>query len=232
MSQERVQSTVGGLFIGKARNLWPGKGPSGIMKEAISGPIDICRTGLVGDEQADRKHHGGLDKAIHHYPAEHYPKWCTELGGSTGDFCPGRFGENISTLAVDEASLCIGDTLRIGNALVQVTQGRQPCWKLNLHTGRKNMASLMQASLRTGWYYRVLEEGRVQLGDVLHLIHRPSPGWTVEKVTAARFDAELLPDTAGAISEIEGLCKGWRNVFERKAERKHRENQNARLFGA
>ena len=205
------------LFIGQVQDRWQGRPPSAIAKQDTSGPLDLIKTGFVGDAQADLKVHGGFEKAVHHYPADHYTRWTSELGARP-TFAPGGFGENISTLGLDETQVCVGDTFRLGTATVQISQGRQPCWKLSAHTQVERMAYLVQKTALTGWYYRVLEDGVVQRGDTLIQLDRPHPDWSVKRVTCARFDPKLDVATAEALSELRFLNEGWRTAFLKKAK--------------
>ncbi|MCB1129527.1 MAG: MOSC domain-containing protein [Verrucomicrobiae bacterium] len=222
---------VRGLFAGRSRTRWPGRPPSAIGKTRLSGGVEISATGIVGDEQADTAVHGGPDKALHHYPADHYPWWRAELGTVAIRFGPGHFGENLSTVDATEDDLCIGDILELGGARVQVSQGRQPCWKLNAHTGVGDMARRMQESLRTGWYYRVLVPGVVSPGERLKLIERRHPYWTVREVTAARFASRIDSAVARELAELPELAESWRRAFERKAGPDHVEDARSRLDG-
>ncbi len=142
----------------------------------MAGPL-----GLVGDEQADLTVHGGTDKAIHHYPHDHYPAWAAELNGHPLLTARGAFGENITTDGLTEDQVCIGDRLRLGQALVEVSQGRQPCWKIDHRFERKGVTARVIESGRCGWYYRVLEPGPVGEGDTVELVERPHPRWTVAR---------------------------------------------------
>ncbi|MGB3179128.1 MAG: MOSC domain-containing protein [Albidovulum sp.] len=164
-------SSIDGLFFGKVQDLWPGRDQSAIDKMPVQGRHDIDALGFVGDAQADPKHHGGVDKAIHHYASEHYDRWIAEGEIPTGTI-PAAFGENIASLGLTEDTLCIGDKLRLGSAVVQISQGRQPCWKVSEHTANKKMAYLFQKTGRTGWYYRVLEPGSAGIGDTISLLER------------------------------------------------------------
>src|SRR5690606_2996352 len=123
------------------------------------------RLGHEGDEQADRAVHGGPEKAIHHYARDHYDLWRAEIGDHPLLHRPGAFGENISTTGLSEEDVCIGDRYRLGTALVEVSQGRQPCWKVDHRFGGLAISAAMVRSRRTGWYYRVIEEGAVGAGD-------------------------------------------------------------------
>ena len=132
---------VTGLFVGRAERRWPGRPASAIGKRPVAAdeaPLILETEGFLLDEQADPRVHGGPDKAVHHYAAGHYAAWRAEFPRLAARLVPGGFGENLSTGAGgadgepwDETSVCIGDVFELGTALVQVTQGRQPCWKLN-----------------------------------------------------------------------------------------------------
>ena len=226
-----LSSLVVGVYVGQVRHSWPGKPGSAIAKQRVEGPQELGWEGFEMDTQADLKVHGGPDKAIHHYAADHYAAWRSELGDPAQDFGPGRFGENIATLGITEADLCIGDVLRLGTAIVEVSQGRQPCWKLNAHTGIKTMAALFQETARTGWYYRVLQTGVVGIGDTIERLECPNPGWTVERVTRARLGARIDRKTAAQMAELPQLASGWAEAFRRKASREDREDTSARLEG-
>ncbi|MDO5611608.1 MAG: MOSC domain-containing protein [Paracoccus sp. (in: a-proteobacteria)] len=211
--------------------MWAGRPASGIAKAAVAGPLHLGPTGFAGDEQADLRMHGGPEKAVHHYAADHYPLWQAELGPNPR-FVAGGFGENISTIGLTEDDLCIGDVLAMGRARVQISQGRQPCWKLTAHTGIADMARRVQASLRTGWYYRVLEPGEVAPGDILRLIDRPHDGFTLRRVTGARLGHATDRAEAARLAALDHLAPGWRAAFQRKAERPDEiEDDRPRLDG-
>lgn len=154
--------------------------------------VQVGVLGLDGDEQADQRPapggqiHGGRDKAIYAYPSEHLPWWSTELGGE--DLGDAPFGENLSTRGATEDEVGIGDLWRWGDALLQVTQPRQPCYKLNLHRGfvrRDGTTVRMNTSGRTGWYLRVLEEGPAPAGGPIEVVEHHPAGVTVLAVHRA-----------------------------------------------
>ncbi len=160
------------------------------------GALGVTPVGLEGDEQGDLRVHGGIEKAIHHYPREHYAAWIAELGEHPLLMQAGAFGENFSTSGWSEADVCLGDRVRAGTALLEVSQGRMPCWKLNDRFEVAGMSLRVQESGRTGWYYRVLEEGVVAAGDILQLVERRHPDWSLLRLSEVLFDrradAELL----------------------------------------
>ena len=149
------------ILTGKVQPFRAPDEPSGIAKSIVDRPVAIGPMGIVGDEQADLVHHGGVEKAIHHYPADHYRWWSGELGNHPLLARPGAFGENISTLGLVEDEVCIGDRYRLGTALVEVSQGRQPCWKLGHRFDRKQVPATVVKTRRSGWYYRVIEAGEL-----------------------------------------------------------------------
>jgi MOSC domain-containing protein YiiM len=203
---------------------------SGIAKMPTEGPWQITRVGLLGDAQADRKHHGGTEKAIHHYPFDHYSAWRNEIGGHALLDRPGAFGENISTTGWTEDNVCIGDVIRFGGALLQVSQGRQPCWKLNVRFGRDDVAYKTQSSGRTGWYYRLIEEGRAQPGDQLILTERPRPGWPMSRLISLLYRDKERYSELQEMAEIPELATGWRTLAARRVQARATEDWTPRLI--
>jgi MOSC domain-containing protein YiiM len=147
-----------------------------IFKEPVGGRVLARRLSLEGDWQADLRAHGGLNKAVHAYPLEHYARWSEELGRD--DLRPGQFGENLTLEGLAEDGVRLGDVFRVGAALLQVTQPRYPCFKLGIKMGDPLFPRRCLASGRTGFYLRVLEEGEVGAGDTLELVEQ-SDGLTV-----------------------------------------------------
>lgn len=190
----------------------PGRGDSAIAKRAVNGSRRVGFLGVEGDFQADLTVHGGRDKAIHHYPRDHYAGWASLIGDLALLRQAGAFGENISTVGMTEESVCLGDRYRMGSALVEVAQGRQPCWKQAHYLGVPKMVALMVASGRTGWYYRVIEEGVVAAGDALALQDRPCPEWPVARLFALLIGGKHRGGGA-ALAELGShplLAEEWR----------------------
>lgn len=185
--------------------------PSAIGKLPVAGRIEVGQLGLAGDEQADLTVHGGPDKAIHHYPHDHYAWWNEALGGSALLQRPGAFGENVASEGPTEEEVCIGDRWRLGTALVEVSQGRQPCWKLDHRFGGMPVMARMVMSRRCGWYYRVIEEGNVGAGDTLELVDRPFPDWNVARVFGLLIggDHKRDRDSLEALGAVSVLAQSW-----------------------
>lgn len=190
---------------------------SGIWKTSVGGRLRLGRINLDGDAQADLKNHGGPDKAVCCYAAEHYPGWRTMLGKSEADFPPGAFGENWTLAGMTEEAVCIGDTYTVGTARVQVSQPRMPCWKLGRRWERPSLPLEVSGSGRTGFYLRVLDPGEVGAGDALTLIERPLPEWTVTRINRAMYVEKDDADLADTLSRLTLLAEAWRRPFRRRA---------------
>ncbi|MCU0810566.1 MAG: MOSC domain-containing protein [Thiobacillaceae bacterium] len=200
-------------MIGHTRPFGPNGEPSAIDKHPVAQPVWLGPAGLAGDEHGDTVHHGGTDKALHHYAREHYAVWHRDLPQLPAQrWQAGGFGENISTLGLTEGGVCIGDIVRLGTTVLQVSQPRQPCWKLNLRFGCADMARRVQASARTGWYYRVLEAGEVAPGDELRLIDRPHGQWPLSRLLHHFYIEPLDRDALAAIAALEVLAPSWRQT--------------------
>ncbi len=161
------------VYLGKIRD-YEGSRPSAIGKVQVEGELSLTRRGLVGDQQAEKKIHGGADRALCHYPREHYAVWAREYPEQAEWFAPPAFGENLSTLGLTEENAFIGDIFRWGEALIQITQPRSPCFKVNFHSGISELSGRMQDTARCGWLYRVIGEGKVFSDAPLELVSRVS----------------------------------------------------------
>ena len=155
------------LFIGGIRPLPESGRPTGIYKQAVTGPLELGVEGFVGDQQADRRVHGGPEKAVHLYPARHYARLGERFPEAATQLVPGSLGENISTADLDENDVRLGDIWQLGDARLQVCQPRNPCWKIDARFGCEGMAAFIAEQRLSGWYWRVLSPGRVAPGDEL-----------------------------------------------------------------
>ena len=182
---------------------------SGFFKQPVDGPRRLGQTNLVGDGQADLVNHGGVDKAVLCYATSHYPDWRSEL--ERPDLPHGAFGENFTIDGLTEETVHIGDTYRLGDAVVQVSQPRQPCWKLARRWRLKELTALVERTGRTGWYIRVLEEGDVSPGQPLTLLDRPYPEWTVKRATFVMRHRTQGRTAAGELAGCELLAASWRD---------------------
>ncbi len=221
---------VDALLTGRAKPYSRPNSFSGIDKQPRTGSVYLGELGFDGDEQGDRRVHGGPDKAVHHYAFEHYARWRAELGPLPVLRRPGAFGENISTLGLDETRVCLGDRFNLGGAVLEVSQGRQPCWKLNERFGVEDMAPRVQTTGRTGWYYRVLSAGSVTVGDRIELTARPHPTWPLSRLSALLFGRELAPEMLEPALQLP-LVASWRKVIERRLQQREIEDWSRRLDG-
>lgn len=186
---------------------------TGIYKQAVEGRVWLGQYNLDGDGQADLDNHGGLNKAVYCYPHEHYAYWSHEL--DRHDFEHGQFGENLTLQGLLERDVCIGDILEIGQAVIQPTQPRVPCYKLENKLGIPGFAKTFLRANRSGFYARVLEEGAVAAGDGIRLLQRDALGMTVAEVNAALYLNAPDPATAERALRLEALSPEWRRSFEK-----------------
>lgn len=213
-----ILSQIDTLLIGGPKPFRADGTMSAMARTPAEQPVMLRQLGFEGDRVADPTVHGGVDKAVHFYPAEHYPRWIAHFAAegftnSKLDFA-GAFGENISASGLTEDKLRIGDKFRLGQALVEVAQGRQPCWKLDHHFGVHGLSGVVISSGRCGGYFRVIEEGQVAPGDRIQQVEQAIHGWTVARVfklliggghKKAGAQAELQ-----ALSQLETLAETWR----------------------
>jgi MOSC domain-containing protein YiiM len=194
-----ICGSIVSVQVGRVAPLGPRQVPSAFVKRPIAGRVMVERLGLAGDQQADVRVHGGPDKAIYCYPIEHYGKWLAERPSAQSLLIPGGFGENLTTRGLDENQICIGDVLRIGGVTAQVTEPRQPCFKLGLRFANMQMLRAMLRSGLSGWYLRVLEPGLVEAGALITIIDRLNPSWPIARLNR-------LIDGRGQLDEIAELA--------------------------
>lgn len=219
------------ILIGAIAPLGPRAAPSGIDKHQVRSRLYLGPEGFAGDAQGDLKHHGGIEKAVHQYAYEHYAHWIATLGYRDVLTRPGAFGENLSTRGLTEQDVAIGDTFRLGQAVLQVSQGRQPCWKLNTRFDTADMAIRVQKSGLTGWYYRVLESGYVESSDELQLQDRISPEWTIQRLWRVLYVDTMNRDELVAMVELDHLPESWRGHARKRLQTQQVEDWSRRLEG-
>ncbi|MBT8427627.1 MAG: MOSC domain-containing protein [Erythrobacter sp.] len=185
---------------------------SAIAKLPVDGPVMIRAFGIEGDMVADTKHHGGPNMSVHHYPHDHYADWDAWLGGHDLLAGPAAFGENLMIDGFVETGVQIGDRFRFGGAVLEVSQPRQPCWKIEHRFGRKGMVKRIVKQHNCGWYYRVLEQGEAQAGDTFEKVESGHRGWSVARLFAKLYDPGDKPSEAELkeIAALDRLCELWR----------------------
>jgi MOSC domain-containing protein YiiM len=187
---------------------------TGIFKEPVAGRVMLRTSNLDGDGQADLENHGGIYRAVYAYPIENYDHWRRELGRA--DLTFGQFGENFTVEGMVEDDVHIGDVFRVGDALVEVTQPRPPCFKLGIKMGMSRFPKLFLASGRVGFYLRVLEEGEVGAGDVFELVESDPEQVSVREMSRLLFfEPENLEGAKRAL-RVTALSPGWRDSFEER----------------
>jgi MOSC domain-containing protein YiiM len=195
----RVEALLGG-----AVRPFRGDHTSAIAKQPLTGPVFIHREGLTGDSQADRSVHGGPEKAVHCYPLDHHDAWRDVLGEHPLLDDPGAFGSNLAIRGLSEGDVHIGDRFRLGSALLELCQPRQPCWKVEHHFDHKWMVAHIVLRGNCGFYFRVLEEGEAQAGDRLERVEVGHADWPVSRMFAANYGPDGKPSPA-LIEEMLGL---------------------------
>lgn len=176
--------TVEAVCTGTARP-FNGAELSAIAKYPREEAVQVLAEGLAPDEQADRRHHGGPDMAVHLYPLDHHAWWRERIGDHALLAEPGAFGSNLAVRGIAEEDVHIGDRFRLGSstsgALVEISQPRKPCWKIEHRFGHKGMVAAIVETARCGWYFRVIETGEVAAGDRLERVATGATDWTVAR---------------------------------------------------
>ncbi len=202
--------SVQALCVGQPRP-FRGDELSSFVKHPVQGLVAITQEGLAGDAQADRKHHGGAHMALHVYPEDHRLFWLEKIGPSPLLDSPGFFGTNIAVnFAIDntdqapiESTVFLGDLFTLGTAVLEVSQPRMPCWKIEHHFAQKGMIAHILASGRCGWYFRVIEQGEAEAGDQIERIETGNSQWSI---------AQIIKQVANPSSDISNadLEQLWR----------------------
>ena len=204
-----MKSRIDAVFVGTLRPLPPEGQQTGMFKMPVAGPVVAEREGLAGDMQADLRVHGGPEKAVHYYPAEHYAALAARVPALAGVLIPGVLGENLSGRGLTEDSVCIGDVFAIGTCRLQVSQPRQPCWKISHRLGHEPMSRVIADAGLTGWYFRVLEAGEIAAGDGIECAERPAPGLTLARLWTARLAHRPDPAELRCLAAAPGLNPDW-----------------------
>ncbi len=205
--------------VGQPREVvWKGQTvETGIFKEAVEGRIAVQRLNLEGDRQADLTVHGGLDKAIYAYPAEHYSFWREQFPEMELPW--GMFGENLTVTGLLEDTVHIGDHFQVGSAKLMVTQPRLPCYKLGIKFGREDMLKQFLRSGMTGFYFAVLEEGEVAAGDSISLLHGDEHQIKVADIVRLYRQDKYNLDLMRRVVAVEALPEEWRDYFQQRIEK-------------
>lgn len=190
--------------------------PSAFVKRRVVGPAWLGELGLGGDEQADLKAHGGPDKAVCVYPGEHYAYWAERLARALPE---AAFGENFTTRGLTENTVHIGDIFGVGEATVQVSQPRQPCFKLAARHEEPKLALWVQETGRTGFYFRCLEPGWVAPDQPVTLVERSPHGVTVAEANNVMYQDKNNAAGTERLLAVPELSGSWRKTLEKRRPR-------------
>ncbi|MDR2189379.1 MAG: MOSC domain-containing protein [Azonexus sp.] len=212
------------LFIGDISPLPESSRLTGIYKKPVSAPLMLGHEGFAGDHQADRRVHGGPEKAVHLYPTAHYARLAARFPAAAGQLAAGSMGENLATDELDESAVRIGDIWRLGAARLQVCQPRTPCWKIDARFGCDGMAEFIAEQRLNGWYWRVLTPGLVRPGDELLREQAAADNPTLAEALALL--AQHRPDLAELerLAAASGIAGRWREkIAQRLAWLRHQD---------
>lgn len=237
MLETNLQTNVISIQVGLPRSLGvvgasdPMDRPwsTGFFKKPVNDKRWLGLTNLAGDGQADLNHHGGVDKAVLAYSALHYPWWQEQLGVS--DLPYGAFGENLTVHSQTEQVVCIGDIYDLGDAQIQVSQPRQPCWKLSRRWQIHDLAIQVQHSGKTGWYFRVLQEGYIEVNQSLILRDRPYPEWTIARANQIMHQSTTDREAALDLANCPALSANWQQTLFKRAAKGIHPDSALRLQG-
>ena len=209
--------SLGGIYIGDIALLEPEGHRTGMFKRPIaSGRVTV--TGLAGDHQADLRVHGGPEKALHHYAAENYRHLAADYPALAAEFVPGCLGENLSTMGWNEDNVHIGDVFRIDGTILEVSQPRSPCWKINHRFGVGDLSQRIASRCLTGWYYRVLTPGTIVVGSAFERIEQGPAQVSIRRFWEIVLCHRPSPADLDRLCGIPALADGWkRKLGERKA---------------
>ena len=223
MNDPRVVS----IHVGKVVPLGIEGVQSGFVKHATTGPVNVTPLGVLGDEQADLRLHGGLDKAVYGYAASHYAAWREEYPEHSNLLVPGGLGENLAIEGMTEADLCVGDVHGIGTVQLQVCQPRQPCFKFALRFNDKSMPKAMIRNGRSGWYYRVLIPGVISQRDRVALIERPNPSFPFARLVELTTPGKATRAELEQMRDMPGLALNWQRQAIDRLARQARDGSDA-----
>ncbi|VVP16136.1 Protein YiiM [Pseudomonas fluorescens] len=211
-------SKIDHVFAGGLGVLQPEGQRTGIFKQRRAGPVRVELHGIVGDQHGDTRVHGGPEKAVHHYAAQNYQRLAQAFVPSAGQLVAGSLGENISAFGLSELNVHIGDVFRIGNSVLQVSQPRSPCWKINHRFDAEHMSMFVARERITGWYYRVIEPGFLEAGDRIELLERHDERFSIDQFWRVQLSHRPVIDDLLALAASHGLAADWRRRLGERAK--------------
>lgn len=216
----KLSAPVDAVYVGQVGSLAGDGAATGIHKTAVRDARWLDAGGVAGDAQANLIHHGGSERALNHYPTEHYAVWRQRYPGTDDVFVPGVLGENITTQGMTEENVGIGDVFTLGDAVIQIAQPRMPCAKIGARTGIAGLARAVAGQGLAGWLYRVLEAGPIRAGDTLARIEQAEHGITLADLWCA-YNARR-PDAIQrrqmiTLAAQPTLAPAWRKTLAKRA---------------
>lgn len=213
-----VGTKIKQIYCGKVEMIDDGKRetyPSAYSKEKVDPykTLVITKTGFTDDQQADRENHGGEDKAVCVYTQKYYD-FFKQIYDLELPEC--AFGENLTVLDLDDSEVCIGDRFQCGEVIFEVSQPRQPCWKISSIIGVKRLTALVVKEHKTGFYLRVIQEGCISADDTLELISREYPKFTIEFVNQCAFNAKENQENIKEILACDKLAKDYHESLSKR----------------
>jgi len=205
------------LFIGDIRPLPHSGRPTGIYKHASDIALEIGPEGFIADHQADRRVHGGPEKAVHFYPSDHYARLASRFPEAKTALQPGSMGENISLAGLDESQVHVGETFTLGSACLQLCQPRNPCWKIDERFDCDGMAAFIAEQGLTGWYFRVLTPGLARSGDRLIRLAIPPGAPTLRAAMNLWREFRPSPDALDALVNTPGIAQQWQVKIQQRS---------------
>lgn len=190
---------------------------SAFAKTPREGRVQVLPHGLAPDEQADKRHHGGPDMALHLYPLDHHDWWRDQIGPHELLDQPGAFGSNLAVRGLTDDMVHIGDRFRLGSAVVEISQPRKPCWKIEHRFGHKGMVASIVASARCGWYFRVIAPGDVAAGDPLERITLGHSAWSVARAFNALHAGKATREELAELAAVPALSAELRQKAAARA---------------
>ena len=188
------------------------------IKNPVDKKVEVTKLCIVGDSVADTIHHGGVHKAVFANSINNYNHWKDFLGKDK--LLYGALGENLTFDTIDESDVCIGDIHKIGTVTLQVSQPRQPCWKISRRWKHNDFMKEIYDSGKTGWYYRVLEEGSFQSNDKVELVSQLETKITILEANKALRDVASNPEIVNKLLSIDCLAPAWLKSLNQKIDKK------------
>ncbi|MBZ9785787.1 MOSC domain-containing protein [Pseudomonas sp. REP124] len=205
------------VFAGGLGVLQPEGQSTGIFKQRHGGAVRVELHGIVGDQHADTRVHGGPEKAVHQYATQNYQRLAEAFPDSAAQLVAGSLGENLAAFGLSERSVHIGDVFRVGSVVLQVSQPRSPCWKINHRFDAERMSMFVAKERITGWYYRVLQPGSLEAGDSIELLERHTERFSIDEFWQVQLAHRPVLEDLFALAATPGLCADWQRRLGERA---------------